>query len=39
MMSVSHWGMFDARDVPFALWPLTWANGVDSEAAELLNCA
>jgi hypothetical protein len=31
-MSLSHWGIFDARDVPFAYWPLKWANSVDTEA-------
>jgi len=31
MLSISHWGMFDAKDVPYALWPLRWANDVDTE--------
>jgi hypothetical protein len=30
-MSLSHWGMFDAKIVAYALWPLVWANSVDTQ--------
>ena len=29
MMSLSHWGMLDASDVPHRYWPITWANFID----------
>jgi hypothetical protein len=31
MMSISHWGMFDAKNVPVEYWPLHWANDVDTQ--------
>jgi hypothetical protein len=31
MISISHWGMFDARSIPYEFWPLRWANDVDTE--------
>jgi hypothetical protein len=31
MVSMSHWGMFDARNIPYRLWPLLWANDVDTQ--------
>jgi hypothetical protein len=31
MMSISHWGMFDAKIVPYEYFPLFWANDLDTE--------
>lgn len=31
MISISHWGMFDARNIPYRYWPLRFGNGVDTQ--------
>lgn len=31
MVGISHWGMFDARVIPYRLWPLTWDGELDTQ--------
>lgn len=31
MFSISHWGMFDARVIPYRLFPFDWDNLLDME--------
>jgi len=31
MIGISHWGMFDARKIPFKFFPLTWGHDMDEE--------
>jgi len=31
MVGISHWGMFDARDIPYRFFPLKWDGVFDTE--------